>query len=181
MGGAPIFFSFRSCDLWPLQQNETPRWPQNFIVSPTSVGKHVKFPLVRHNVVRKFKTVVKLLDSIKCEATTSFQSFYVNRIILQVARFDKWVISNKITKSAFAYILLPTISFLQLVEHSFFFFPYVQLTAHALKRQKHNFLEWNRFSMFKAVSDVKQKRKVPDLVASCTQSFLVCVAACTSG
>ena len=25
-----------------------------------------------------------------------------------------------------------------------------------------------------------QKRKVPDLVASCTQSFLVCVAACTS-
>ena len=59
-----FFFSFRICDLWPLQQNETPRWPQNFIVSPTLVGKHVKFLLVRHNVVRKFNTVVKLLDSI---------------------------------------------------------------------------------------------------------------------
>ena len=163
-GRSANFFSFRICDLRPLQQNETRHWPQNFIVSPISVGKQVKFLLVRHNVVRKFKTVVKLLDSIKCEATTSFESFYVNRIILQVSRFDKWVISNKITKSAFVHILLPTISFLQLVEHSFFFFPCMQLTAHALKRQKHNFLEWNSFSMFKAVSDVKQKKKFPILL-----------------
>ena len=89
-GRSANFFSFRSCDVQFLQQSETPHWPQNFIVSPTSVGKHVKFLLVRHNLVRKFKIVVKLLDSIQCEATANFQSFYVNRIILQVSRFDKW-------------------------------------------------------------------------------------------
>ena len=109
----------------------------------------------------------------------SFQSFYFNRIILQVSRFDKWVISNKVTKSAFINILYLTISFLQLVEHSFF--SYVQLPAHTLKRQEHNFLEWSRFSMFKAVSDVKTKEKSSQSHVLNLCSVLVCVAACTSG